>query len=91
MKTKDKGIITKHKPYLKREKQAENLENITYIHIGKDKGRTEKQKKGKTAKNKTLFSQRVKGKKKRKKNCGAVVNCLTQFTMKLKRRKKGNY
>ena len=56
---KNKGRTEKHYPYLHRERQEKNretkailiygktreeLKNITYIHIGKDKGKTEKQK-----------------------------------------------
>ena len=78
--------------------------NRSHFHMGKDKGRTKKQKpfsykvrqgkdKGKTVKNKTLFSKRVEGKKRKKKEkgkkkkkrrktfCGVIVNCLTQFTI----------
>ena len=80
--------------------------------MGKDKGRTKKQKpfsyrvrqgkdKGKTVKNKTLFSKRSEGKKRKKEKkgkkrkkkekkgkrrktfCGVIVNCLTQFTIKI--------
>ena len=57
-------------------KTKEELKNITHIYIGKDKGRTEKQKrregqgkdKGKTAKIVLVSGRKKKEKKERKKN-----------------------